>query len=124
MTYIAGSEERIGDAAVADCAVAINQQINAIVPDEPTDCSFLWALVRNLKPTIQAKAEGVMTRIVNKKAREYCCYPTTIWIGKRNLLKRCGRARERASIVTRAAHNCRKVPMILASRYLKRQVFR
>lgn len=70
ITCIAGSIDRIGDAAMTDRKVAINQQINAIVPNEGVDSGFLVALVRSLKPLIQASATGVMTRIINKSALE------------------------------------------------------
>ncbi len=70
ITCIAGSIERIGDAAVTDRKVAINQQINAIVPSENIESAFLGSLVRSLKPLIQASATGVMTRIINKSELE------------------------------------------------------
>jgi len=70
VTCIAGSIERIGDAAVTDRRVAINQQINAIVPSEKVDSAFLGSLVRALKPLIQRSATGVMTRIINKSELE------------------------------------------------------
>jgi type I restriction enzyme, S subunit len=66
ITCIAGSIERIGDAAITDRRVAINQQINAIVPNKKVESAFLWPLVGALKPVIQANATGVMTRIINK----------------------------------------------------------
>ena len=67
---IAGSRDRIGDAAVTDREVAINQQINAIVPTAETDSAFLCELVRAIKPVIQSKLTGVMTGIINKSALE------------------------------------------------------
>ncbi len=70
VTCIAGSIERIGDAAIVDRKVAINQQINAIVPREDIDSGFLGSLVCALKPLIQANATGVMTRIINKTGLE------------------------------------------------------
>lgn len=70
ITCIAGSIERIGDAAITDRKVAINQQINAIVPSEETDSTFLGSLVRALKPLLQRTATGVMTRIINKSELE------------------------------------------------------
>lgn len=70
ITCIAGSIDRIGDAAITDRKVAINQQINAIVPHEGVESGFLGALVHSLKPLIRASATGVMTRIINKSALE------------------------------------------------------
>lgn len=70
ITCIAGSIELIGDAAITDRKVAINQQINAIVPNENVESAFLGSLVRALKPLIQASATGVMTRIINKSELE------------------------------------------------------
>jgi len=66
----AGSIERIGDVAITDRIVAINQQINAIIPSKGVESSFLGALIGALKPLIQANATGVMTRIINKSALE------------------------------------------------------
>jgi type I restriction enzyme S subunit len=70
MTCIAGSRDRIGDAAVSDREVAINQQINAIIPNSETDAIFLCELIRALKPEIQRRATGVMTGIINKSSLE------------------------------------------------------
>jgi type I restriction enzyme S subunit len=70
ITCIAGSIDRIGDAAITDRRVAINQQINAIVPNQGVSSEFLAALVCSLRPVIRACATGVMTRIINKSALE------------------------------------------------------
>ena len=70
ITCIAGSIDHIGDAAITDRKVAINQQINAIVPSENVESTFLGSLVRALKPLIQASATGVITRITNKSELE------------------------------------------------------
>lgn len=70
ITCIAGSLERIGDAAITDRRVAFNQQINAIVPKEDVEPAFLGSLVMALKPSIQRRATGVMTRIINKSELE------------------------------------------------------
>ncbi len=67
---IAGSIGRIGDAAITDRKVAINQQINAIVPRENVEPAFLLSLVCARKSLIQSKATGVMTRIINKSLLE------------------------------------------------------
>jgi type I restriction enzyme S subunit len=70
ITCIAGSIERIGDSAATDRSVAINQQINAIVPNESVEGAYLAALTRALRTTIQRRATGVMTRIINKSELE------------------------------------------------------
>jgi type I restriction enzyme S subunit len=70
VTCIAGSRNRIGDAAVVDRDVAINQQINAIIPNSETDRMFLCEVVKALKPEIQRRATGVMTGIINKSSLE------------------------------------------------------
>lgn len=70
ITCIAGSIDRIGDAAIVDREVAINQQINAIIPEERVEGEFVLFLVQALKKRIQASASGVMTRIINKSALE------------------------------------------------------
>lgn len=70
ITCIAGSIERVGDAAITDRKVAINQQINAIIPNENVHSTFLGELIRALKPLIQRRATGVMTRIINKSELE------------------------------------------------------
>lgn len=70
VTCIAGSVDRIGDAAITNRKVAINQQINAVLPLKKVEGAFLGELVRTLKPLIQARATGVMTRIINKSELE------------------------------------------------------
>lgn len=70
ITCIAGSRDRLGDAAVTDRDVAINQQINAIVPNAQTDSAFLCELVRAIKPVIKSRSTGVMTGIINKSSLE------------------------------------------------------
>jgi type I restriction enzyme S subunit len=76
VTCIAGSLERIGDAAIVDREVAINQQINALVPNEDVESTFLWQLVQSLKKLIQSRATGVMTRIITKSGLE--CIPVVL----------------------------------------------
>jgi len=68
VTCIAGSRGRIGDSAVTDRPVAINQQINAIIPEIQNDAVFVSEMIRALKSVIQSKATGVMTGIINKSA--------------------------------------------------------
>lgn len=70
ITCIAGSIDRIGDAAIVDREVAINQQINAITPTKKVDAAFLLHLVGALKDVIRGHAAGVMTRIINKSSLE------------------------------------------------------
>jgi len=70
ITCIAGSIERIGDAAITDRKVAINQQINAIIPNDNVESAFLGTLILALKPLIQQRATGVMTRIITKSELE------------------------------------------------------
>lgn len=70
VTCIAGSIERIGDAAVVDREVAINQQINALIPSNNVASAFLAELVLALREAIQNRAAGVMTRIINKSTLE------------------------------------------------------
>jgi type I restriction enzyme S subunit len=70
ITCIAGSRGRIGDAAVTDRDVAINQQINAVVPNANTDSAFLCQQVVAVKRLIQSQATGNMTGIINKRALE------------------------------------------------------
>lgn len=70
VTCIAGSRERIGDAAVADRPVAINQQINALVPSALNNPVFVCEMMRALRPVIQHRATGVMTGIISKSGLE------------------------------------------------------
>jgi type I restriction enzyme, S subunit len=70
VTCIAGSRGLIGNAAVTDRPVAINQQINAIVPNPLIDSVFLCQQIMALKGVIQQKINGNMTGIINKSALE------------------------------------------------------
>lgn len=70
ISCIAGSIDCIGNAAITDRKVAINQQINAIVPHDNVESLFVSSLVRTIKPIIQNRATGVMTRIINKTELE------------------------------------------------------
>ena len=63
---IAGSRESIGDAAITDRRVAINQQINAIVVSSANNPTFICELICRLKGLIQHNVTGVMTGIINK----------------------------------------------------------
>lgn len=66
ITCIAGTRDRIGDAAVTHQQVALNQQINALVPNDGVDPAYLCQLVMASKREIQQRATGVMTGIINK----------------------------------------------------------
>jgi type I restriction enzyme, S subunit len=68
VTCIAGSLGHIGDAAIADRKVAINQQLNALLSYDKVDSIFLWQLVRSLKKVIQRRTTSDMIRIINKSA--------------------------------------------------------
>ena len=67
---IAGSIGRIGDAAITDRKVAVNQQINAIMPRKSVEGAFLLSLVCARKSLIQGRATGGMTRIIKKSLLE------------------------------------------------------
>jgi type I restriction enzyme, S subunit len=64
ITCIAGTRKLIGDAAVVDRDVAINQQINAVTPNAESDSAFLCQQIGALKSVIQKRATGVMTGII------------------------------------------------------------
>lgn len=70
VTCIAGSRERLGDAAVSDRDVAINQQINAITLNADSDSAFVCQQIGALKGIIQNRATGNMTGIINKTTLE------------------------------------------------------
>ena len=81
VTCIAGSLNRIGDAAIANRSVAINQQINALIPNKHVESIFLWQVIKALNKVIQSRATGVMTRIINKSTLENTsaiCPPTAL----------------------------------------------
>jgi type I restriction enzyme, S subunit len=66
VTCIAGSPDCIGNAALTDREVAFNQQINAVVPFEPTDAHFLYAQVAVAKPLIQRASTNSMKGMISK----------------------------------------------------------
>lgn len=66
VTCIAGSPSVIGNAALADRAVAFNQQINAVIPHQETDPYFLYCQVLVGKPLIQAASTNSMKGMVSK----------------------------------------------------------
>ncbi|MFE1825680.1 restriction endonuclease subunit S [Streptomyces yangpuensis] len=65
VTCIAGSPESIGNSALAGRRVAINQQINAFIPEGPLP-RFMLEQIRVGKALIQRKSTGAMTGLVNK----------------------------------------------------------
>lgn len=65
VTCIAGSPESIGNSALAGRRVAINQQINAFIPEGPLP-RFMLEQIRAGKALIQRKSTGAMTGLVNK----------------------------------------------------------
>jgi len=68
VTCIAGSLSCIGNVAIADRNVAFNQQINAIVPNENVNTSFLYHLILNTKEYIQSHSTQSMKGMVSKGA--------------------------------------------------------
>jgi len=66
MTCIAGSRSCIGNVALTDRAVALNQQINAIVPGPSVDANFLYVQLLLAKPLIQAASTDSMKGMVSK----------------------------------------------------------
>jgi type I restriction enzyme S subunit len=70
ITCIAGSLQKIGEAAVTDRDVAINQQITALLPTAENDPVFICQLIGALKKRIQSQATGVMTRMISKSSLE------------------------------------------------------
>ncbi len=68
VTCIAGSRDYIGDAAITDRQIAINQQINAILVSSKNNPTFICAMIGRLKGLIQHNATGVMTGIISKSA--------------------------------------------------------
>ncbi|MGW2115798.1 restriction endonuclease subunit S [Streptomyces zhihengii] len=65
VTCIAGSPASIGNAVLAGRRVAINQQINAFIPQGPLP-RFMLEQIRLGKALIQRKSTGAMTGLVNK----------------------------------------------------------
>ncbi|MFD7064932.1 restriction endonuclease subunit S [Streptomyces sp. NPDC059906] len=65
VTCIAGSPASIGNAALAGRRVAINQQINAFIPEGHLS-RFMLEQIRVGKGLIQRKSTGAMTGLVNK----------------------------------------------------------
>jgi type I restriction enzyme, S subunit len=68
VTCIAGSPNSIGNAAIADRKVAFNQQINALIPNEPENIFFLYTQALVGKRLIQHASTNSMKGMVNKTA--------------------------------------------------------
>lgn len=65
VTCIAGSPDCIGNSAMADRAVAFNQQINAVIP-KAMNPHFLYGQLRVGKALVQRMATSAMKGMVNK----------------------------------------------------------
>lgn len=70
VTCIAGSKSSIGRAAIANREVAFNQQINAIIPFENTDTTFLYSQIKILQPYIQSFSTNSMKGMISKSKFE------------------------------------------------------
>jgi len=66
VTCIAGSPDCIGNAAIADRAVAFNQQINAITPNSTTNPYFLYAQLLVAKKHVQKASTESMKGMISK----------------------------------------------------------
>lgn len=80
VTCIAGSKSCIGNAAIANRAVAFNQQINAIVPSPRVNLYFLYMHFITGKKLIQDASTGGMKGLVSKSRFEnivFICPPLT-----------------------------------------------
>ncbi len=68
VTCIAGSSTSIGKASIVDRAVAFNQQINAVLPSDAIDATFLLGQLKTSPELVRAKSTGGMKGLVNKSA--------------------------------------------------------
>jgi type I restriction enzyme S subunit len=66
VTCIAGSPASIGRAAIADRAVALNQQINAITPNKDVNLYFLYAQFLIGKPLVLRSSTNSMKGMISK----------------------------------------------------------
>lgn len=66
VTCIAGSPSSIGRAAIADRAVAFNQQINAITPSSDVNLYFLYAQFLIGKPLVLRSSTNSMKGMISK----------------------------------------------------------
>lgn len=66
VTCIAGSLKSIGNAALTDRKVALNQQINAIIPNKDTAPLFLYYLFKCSKEYVQSFARKGLKMIITK----------------------------------------------------------
>jgi type I restriction enzyme S subunit len=68
VTCIAGSPASIGKASLVDREVAFNQQINAVLPSNELDTSFLLAQLKTAPELVRRKSTGGMKGLVSKSA--------------------------------------------------------
>ena len=68
VTCIAGSSTSIGKASIVDRPVAFNQQINAVLPSDAVDATFLLGQLKTSPELVRAKSTGGMKGLVNKSA--------------------------------------------------------
>lgn len=68
VTCIAGSPASIGKASMVDRKVAFNQQINAVLPSDQLDASFLLGQLKIAPQLVRAKSTGGMKGLVSKSA--------------------------------------------------------
>ena len=66
VTCIAGSRNSIGNVALTDRSVAFNQQINALLPNDPADTYFLFQQLYLNKELVREQSSGGMKGLVNK----------------------------------------------------------
>lgn len=70
VTCIAGSPKSIGKASTVDRDVAFNQQINAILPSNLLEPTFIHAQLTTCPELVRAKSSGGMKGLVSKSAFE------------------------------------------------------
>jgi type I restriction enzyme S subunit len=68
VTCIAGSPASIGKASIVDREVAFNQQVNAILPAQALEASFLLAQLKSAPELVRRKSTGGMKGLVNKSS--------------------------------------------------------
>lgn len=70
MTCIAGSQDCIGNVALADRAVSFNQQISSITPNTGSDYRFLYSQFWTTKALVQRWSTKSMKGLVSKRHLE------------------------------------------------------
>ena len=68
VTCIAGSARSIGKSAIVNRDVSFNQQINAVLPSQDIDSTFLLWQLKIAPELVRAKSTGGMKGLVNKSA--------------------------------------------------------